>query len=852
MTQFIKAPFNFVPLSEKVVYPDWADQISHDIPFSDGESGEITLKLIAKTPVFVRNGHAKKDSEAAKEFSHYKDENGQKKYFIPGTSIKGMIRNVMEIMTFGKMNLDKNMRFATRDWNNQRIYDLKKITEQQKVRCGYLYKEGDKYFIEDHGTPYRINHKRIDEHIGGNKRIFEKNFSKAHGVDLNKPIQGKDPKSAYFKYSLIKDLPGNLFKNQRFTIDNEFANDNQSQRVKGDPNGELFGDIIFTGQPDKWSSDNQAQRENDKGKGKFYEFVFGSEITGAPLEVSEDMFEQFKFFHSDSEDWQKLWKAKFNTNHGRVPVFFRLDGMFIKDFGLAFLYKTPFKYSVKEIGNKHQKEFDVNRPDFTECIFGFSNKKDNQTKYSKFSKGRVQFGHATAIDNPTKLDLVTTIMGSPKASYYPIYVKQNHGHIGLVETKMDGKKSFYNYTTYQDDNSVPSGWKRYPIKRNLTVRPSDNPNLQTSFYPLAAESTFEQKIRFHNLRPIELGALLAAITFHGNEHTLFHSIGLGKPMGFGKLKVVVLATNKEFDIKKHLSLFEDFMNKELGKSWVQTDQMIELLTMARDIDAIKERELLDYMKMDNNPENNEFLKAKQLGEYLRSYSSLSNSKFKPASISEEWKKLQVSQKKEVFIELIDLLKQNLDHDNLVDSRKLVEEINKLIVDIDSQVLEVEIFIELENEVQLRTKLKEHLDKANEMSRDKNFKEARLILQDKVKPLLRDDQQIADIETRIKELKESESDSISFLSSIDTNVPIENNKGKVQGYLQRKGRIKYLPDRDHEDLFKALLKWREIDPKKNERKWTELKWRNSIWQEYVKHWVPENMITGLFERIINPK
>ena len=41
----IKAPFNFVPLSDKVFFPDWADKISHDIPFEDGVSGTIELTL---------------------------------------------------------------------------------------------------------------------------------------------------------------------------------------------------------------------------------------------------------------------------------------------------------------------------------------------------------------------------------------------------------------------------------------------------------------------------------------------------------------------------------------------------------------------------------------------------------------------------------------------------------------------------------------------------------------------------------------------------------------------------------------------------------------------------------------
>ena len=60
----IKAPFNFVPLSDKVYFPDWADKISHDVPFEDGLSGTIELKITAQTPIFVRNGHTKEDAEA--------------------------------------------------------------------------------------------------------------------------------------------------------------------------------------------------------------------------------------------------------------------------------------------------------------------------------------------------------------------------------------------------------------------------------------------------------------------------------------------------------------------------------------------------------------------------------------------------------------------------------------------------------------------------------------------------------------------------------------------------------------------------------------------------------------------
>lgn len=53
----IHAPFNFVPLSKIVFSPKGGeDKISQDVPFSDGICGMIELKIVAKTPLFIRNG----------------------------------------------------------------------------------------------------------------------------------------------------------------------------------------------------------------------------------------------------------------------------------------------------------------------------------------------------------------------------------------------------------------------------------------------------------------------------------------------------------------------------------------------------------------------------------------------------------------------------------------------------------------------------------------------------------------------------------------------------------------------------------------------------------------------------
>jgi CRISPR/Cas system CSM-associated protein Csm3 (group 7 of RAMP superfamily) len=95
----IKAPYNFVPLPEydnAPYIPDWGNKVSLDYPFSDGVSGEFTLTMTAETDIFVR------DSKEKTSF-HFVMQDQQKRYFIPGSSIKGMLRSTLEIVTFGKL-----------------------------------------------------------------------------------------------------------------------------------------------------------------------------------------------------------------------------------------------------------------------------------------------------------------------------------------------------------------------------------------------------------------------------------------------------------------------------------------------------------------------------------------------------------------------------------------------------------------------------------------------------------------------------------------------------------------------------------------------------------------------------
>lgn len=57
----MKAPYNFVPLNEKVFFPDWDDKVSHEYPFQKSVSGVIDIEIEALSPIFIK--HAKEYDE---------------------------------------------------------------------------------------------------------------------------------------------------------------------------------------------------------------------------------------------------------------------------------------------------------------------------------------------------------------------------------------------------------------------------------------------------------------------------------------------------------------------------------------------------------------------------------------------------------------------------------------------------------------------------------------------------------------------------------------------------------------------------------------------------------------------
>lgn len=573
----IKTPYSFVPIPDKVYFPEWSDRISQDVPFLDGISGSISFNLVAQTPVFVR------DTQDPSSFCKTPDG----RCFFPATSLKGEIESVLRIMSFGKVGKVANGTFGNRNLNDRNYRDA-----MSNVHCGWMFFSNQGIQIEDCDVPFRVSLAEID-----------KKFNTSYVSFVQDPRQFKDEfnRTAKKKYEMFGDQSAHVIFS---TIKSESKIDHREFVSLTTFTGTSFGGtLVFTGQPGVREKKYIAKKGKNQWTGKFYEFVFPefNDSNKIFLKVSDKTFQDFEIIHSASPDYINFRKAQLYSGQS-IPVFFIVDDNGnVQSIGLSYLYKYPFKKSIYDAIPENNR--DRNNQDLSECIFGY-------TSDSTSLKGRVHFGHAFVIDNPEPLEAEAFNMFQPRASFSPFYVK-------------DGKN--------WDAAERISGWKRYPVRGANHILPSPNgtPQTETHAAMLPAGTIFKETIRFHNLKPCELGALISAITFHANNDVCFHSIGFGKPLGYGALQV------KDFELKDRegnpmnpndlMGEFERIMTL-FQSDWLDSPQLTELMLMARGIpeDKLSSFEYLCDPK--------DFYNLKKANKSLASFSKRTGSTFMVKSL----------------------------------------------------------------------------------------------------------------------------------------------------------------------------------------------------------------------------
>ena len=612
----INAPYNFVPLSETVVTPEWAELVSHDLPFKDGISGELQLTITAQTNILVGGENRERDDATSTPGSvhFFKMENGQGKYAIPGSSLRGMIRSVMEIATFSRMNAVDDRSFGLRDLTRGSVY-AKRAIGKGKVKTGFLKMlDGNKLVISPCDMA-RLDHRDLEEWMEVDEPLFA-----AETAD--------DPghKRVSAKYARWESVSSGVTENGYLNCDIETVGSGflQEERVVSIDSGDTRAVPVFTGQV----SDN-----------KHKDFVFHNVGKKPDIEIDsydKNAWRDFLFIHHDAEvsdktdmSWPNYWRDEFKAGND-VPVFYiqsndqapsgRLQ------IGLAFLPKLAGDFSVYDmIRNTTNKHLQDKGFDFPSLIFGTVGQDESGNDRSL--KGRVSIEPAVQCgDEIPDASPTPTILNGAKPSYFPNYLQQP------VNGKGDALATGKQYATYlkTDENTNPKirGWKRYPARegyhpQSLSGDQVTSYRVQTNLHTLPAKTEFQGRMTFHNLKPEELGALIWSTQLEGSRH----SLGMGKSFGAGQVTVEIdweksdLKANdcneKVLDHSAYIEVFQRYMkNKWLKSDWADTEQVKVLLSMADHTEvATRFSGKLKHMALDNGSrsDSNDFVNAKNQG-----------------------------------------------------------------------------------------------------------------------------------------------------------------------------------------------------------------------------------------------
>ena len=544
-----------------------------------------------------------------------------------------MIRNWIEIATHSKMNLINDDWLSYRDLHNKEYID--KIAKQGGSKAGWLRFEDNEWRLYS-ADLWFVKSKDIND-LYGKKVIQEKSTA----LDAYQRLNGI--KQIFFTEELTD-------KKRKATL--------ISKDKKNSPNE---GWLIFTG---------QIQSLDDTNKfAKKHHYVFSDPKDKDKLNLNTNVLAAFLQMVDKDKDKNLFQYFKKQQHKNGIPVFYLTEKNAVAHIGFSKMLRLTYKHPVKELKYDSHNE-KTSKLDFSELLFGSIN--DNQKL-----KGRVNFSLATCQTNSEPYALPPTVLGSPKNSFYPAYIDQ---------TSAKGQ-----YNTYNQNKAKLAGFKRYGVHLNFdeSKLPSSVHNGKTNektairLFPLPENQMFTGKIRFHNLKPQELGAILKSIT-STKEQNLFHLLGMGKALGLGKIKFknIQLTLNPQTEVKI-ADLEQSFENYVETK--IQSKDTLNKLLAMQNEHAISDNDLayLNFPKgftEVKKTKGEETLKT--FGEILKDTEKqqsqlLKKNKREEKLLKKEQALQNATEEEKIFINLQQMLSES--KNNLTDSLKknIAKEINNL-------------------------------------------------------------------------------------------------------------------------------------------------------------------------------
>ena len=586
------APYNFVSLPDKVL-PSPLDENREFLQSDDQElireiydeyirsgeglSGVIELDMEALTPIFIG-----KDAESADFFSP------AGKPIIPGSTIRGMVKNLLKIVSCGSME-------GKEDLNARHIY----------YRCIMAPKSGPEWM----GDLHDLYAKRMQKAAG------QKMVSQADTAFLVKTRNGR-----YYLAPALPDSPAGrhndrmLIHDYQKTYAEQIAMDAVSMKSEIRWHGKRA--FIITGSQKR--SELIESKEEFAGMSQLElrrigkQYVRYIDLDDADWErqipVPEDVIEGYiedttrrgvdllvgeadkpKDEEKDTMHLSRTAAAKLGINLSPdvewvIPCGYLVEGKQISAIGHGLCFRIPYKHGIMDAVPASLQDGTI---DLAAAMFG---SKEKWRSRLSFEDG-IPVGTVEQLSSGMAHPLL-----QPNPTSYQLYLKQELGaklrHWDSPGTQIRG------YKLYWHDKA--SDWKATAEEKKLT-------NVVRPITPLAKGSKFRARIRFRDLRKEELGALLMVFDMGGHQKRTAYKLGQGKSLGLGSVRILPTlkldtpAVYQTFFSEGRLS---DSSQESDGKEYLEAfQQYIEQNGLTPCWGAImgELQDLLDWTNADRHP-----------------------------------------------------------------------------------------------------------------------------------------------------------------------------------------------------------------------------------------------------------
>ncbi len=521
------APYNFIPLPEKVVSIPIEDLPKQDK--FENNTGLILCILTTQSPTYTRCALTPElfQKLGDKSFNELTGSE-QKEYanfflldgvpIIPGSTIRGMIRNLVEIAGFGSIKwvTKENLTYRAVGDTSSLGKFYRAQMDRSKIRAGYMHQDKGVWVIIP-ATPIgkgifaRISHVNIQD----NQRNLHEWYTSKNAWK----IRVTPPEDYGYREILVKFASGSLNKEYQDAV------------------------LVQTGEI----------------RGKRKDFVFGlPDNRETPILIPQILV---NLYHDQLTQGQMSLLGKEGVLREMQPVFYLNHENSLIFFGHAMMFRIPYPHVPSEF--VPSTSHNTNQRDIAEVIFGYIDEEERGSACA----GRVFFSDAKCETYNKEVwlsqdEITPKILASPKPTTFQHYLVQSKES----EHNPDKIELLAHYATPTPSETIIRGQKMYWHQNSIdlqSIQESDTKKIEggasqyTRIKPVKAGVTFTFRVYFENLRDWELGAILWALSLPGKAGVkYYHKVGMGKPLGMGSVQITPELQLSD-RIKRYSLLFEN-------------------------------------------------------------------------------------------------------------------------------------------------------------------------------------------------------------------------------------------------------------------------------------------------------